>query len=92
VDVESETKNLHAKGQEGFKRNHHICNHILTLTTIIVEAKTKKHKAYSSFVDFYKPFIMVPRHLQVVVLELKVPRLTNLMISFTVILYEMLIG
>ena len=56
-----ETLSLRAPEHVGFRRAFSIIDHIFTLRCLIDQAKARKKKLYSCFVDFRKAFDIVPR-------------------------------
>ena len=59
-----EQRQLRAKGQAGFHPDHpdhQTIDHILTLRTVIEEARHRSSKVYYYFVDFRKAFYSIPR-------------------------------
>ncbi len=59
----TETNDLRAKGQAGFKKDFRIIDNLFILRTLTEQARFQKNQLYTCFVDFKKAFNTIPKDL-----------------------------
>ena len=74
LSISLESKGKRAKFQAGFRRQHSMIDHLVTLRIIVEECHNDKSNLFCCFVEFRKDFDTVPRNnLWIRLEELKVP-------------------
>jgi hypothetical protein len=58
----AEEQGLQARAQAGFRHDHPVADHLVTLRALVDRAHAGKH-AFAAFVDFSKAFDTIPRDL-----------------------------
>ena len=62
INIWLESEVQQDRGQVGFKRQHSIVDHLITLKMIVEECRNDKSNLFCCFVDFRKAFDTVPRN------------------------------